>query len=1602
MPGSSRLSGFAASLILVGGAGWGFSHTLPCSAMTTFAEVTEEAGVQHAGPSFGASWGDFNGDGWPDLWVGNHYTKPNLYVNRKDGTFSDVVDEVSTAEIRDTHGAAWADFDNDGDQDLIEIVGGANANFLHRNDSGIFTEVAQQYGIDLPGSRSRTPLWIDWNRDGKLDLAIAQAQGSATYPMVLRNTGSAFADATPDTGVPFQATTSAFLTDLTGDEIADLAFIGAGTRQFPGSLYDTSTTPFQLRNDLTVSVPGVSDASFADFNGDLKVDAFATRAASPEQLVSASESEIRFSMVANGDETSTTFRTDGVIKVAVFPGSQIQQVVVGADGAFFPQTATPELAPGSFYLSLDPGNTSTHGIKPHVAGTDQASYIGFDTATGTWTLSLSSQAAASNNYIVTSSRPITGATAVNYNAYPYLPNPTLLLRADQGFADRTAQGGVDAGMPCPSVVSGDFDNDMDLDIYLGCSLGVSNYPNILLENVGNGEFRQVAGAAGASGTDAGRTESVAVADYDNDGFLDLFVTNGNGPYPFNSGPHQLFRNLGNANHWIEIDLAGTASNRDAVGATVYVTAGSITQMREQGGGIHSYSQNHQRLHFGLAGNTSASSIEVVWPNGNRQKINNVPADQILRIVEDDADMDGIADSADNCPTVPNSFQSDIDNDGQGDACEAPEANGLWVESGIPRTVVHIYGLYFSQSNTQVSFDGVPAPDFSVASMSHIVATVPTGWTSGAVTIGTPFGEDTTPAKPEFIDRGGGLIYDVAQGITWLQDANYALSSGFDSDGLMSWAQATSWASGLNYSDTSRNHTLTGWRLPSGMNPDGSGPCFGFECTQSEMGHLFHVSRIKKLSPGPFINHKINAYWSSAGRPPKSGTAWLFTFGSGKQDYTGPFEELLTANAWAVHDGDIGGSAPVANDDTYLTNGSTITLDVTDNDVDLDDGLDKSSVSIVRTPSFGRLLSVSQGKVVYEYTGNDPVLDTFTYQVHDTSGAVSNAATVSITAGMADSNADGITDAVASALGLDPGAPDGDTDGDTIRDADELGPDVNHPLDSDSDGLIDALEPGDSALNAGMVSGLRLPVNNSYTTVSITTSTGQFRNVSIQPSTGGPAGFTFPFGNMSYTIETQPASSVKVRIRLSSTLPESLTLFKVSQSNAYTPLDSSRWRQIDASTVELNLTDGDSATDEDALPDGTIVDPVAFAVPASQPPPTESTPGTAGGGGGCTIGQTDYPDPLLLLIGAFSFFHVVLRRSRLRYRRAGPHTLLAVAVLALTVRDAESATFQGLGDLAGGMFSSKAFGVSADGTTVVGQSNSADGYQAFIWTSTGGMQPLGFLPDGHFSSAAGVSANGQIVIGHAVTGDVQQAFRWTKATGINVLYAGSGGGISSSATAVSDNGNVVAGWSGTVSDMEAFSWTAAGGWVNLGRLPGSGYSSGANGLSSDGSVVVGTSGTPRPSTEACRWTAPGSPENLGDLPGSTLFSQANAVSADGAVIVGRGNSSNGTEAFRWTADGGMQGLGDLPGGSFESVALDVSDNGGQIVGWSRTAARIEAFLWDSTNGMQSLQTVLISQGAVLDGWTLKYAAGISADGRTVVGTGVNALGQEEGFIAVLDP
>lgn len=215
----------------------------------------------------------------------------------------------------------------------------------------------------------------------------------------------------------------------------------------------------------------------------------------------------------------------------------------------------------------------------------------------------------------------------------------------------------------------------------------------------------------------------------------------------------------------------------------------------------------------------------------------------------------------------------------------------------------------------------------------------------------------TTAQAALHDRGGGLIYDDVLNITWLQDANYAKTSGYwqqdpnfaitvgyHADGLMTWAEATTWAATLSIYVAVNNVTYDDWRLPTvrpvngqsfnfNQSNDGSTD-YGFNITSpsSELAYMFYVNLGNVgyyttdgalsgcyVDPnntcldnvGPFTNlHSDRSYWSDTSYTPNPGDKLNFTMGWGRQQ---PVLDVNYQYAWAVRDGDV---AAIPEPETY--------------------------------------------------------------------------------------------------------------------------------------------------------------------------------------------------------------------------------------------------------------------------------------------------------------------------------------------------------------------------------------------------------------------------------------------------------------------------------------------------------------------------------------------------------------------------------------------------------------------------------------------------------------------------------------------------------------
>jgi len=208
----------------------------------------------------------------------------------------------------------------------------------------------------------------------------------------------------------------------------------------------------------------------------------------------------------------------------------------------------------------------------------------------------------------------------------------LLMNQKDFFEDKTAQMGL-------AVVCGqytgwggllfDYDCDGYLDIFVANGNAHHEYTeeDVLMRNNGKGQFVDVADASGAyfRQKDVGR--GVTCGDYDNDGDLDVLVIN------LNARPRLLRNQGGNGRSWLMIDarLAGTQSV--ALGARIKVTSGALEQIRDLIPVTGFLSQADPRCHFGLGSASQADQVEIRWPDGRTTQLSNVPANQLLKLVQ---------------------------------------------------------------------------------------------------------------------------------------------------------------------------------------------------------------------------------------------------------------------------------------------------------------------------------------------------------------------------------------------------------------------------------------------------------------------------------------------------------------------------------------------------------------------------------------------------------------------------------------------------------------------------------------------------------------------------------------------------------------------------------------------------------------------------------------------------------------------------------------------------------------------------------------------------------------------------------------------------------
>ncbi|MFQ5766506.1 MAG: FG-GAP-like repeat-containing protein [Acidobacteriota bacterium] len=265
-----------------------------------FTDVTRRAGLARpALPTQTGVWADYDGDGDLDLFVGNEgerraegmrFFDDNLFRNNGDGTFTDVAEEAGVANHRWVKGAAWGDFDNDGDPDLY--VSNIGPNRLYRNNGdGTFKDIAGELGVTEPVGRSFGTWFFDYDNDGDLDLFViaylagmkdiaADIMGRTkgdprSWPRLYRNDGGRFTDVTVSAGLDHpHLPMGASFGDINEDGYPDI-YLGTGAPAYeafmPNVMYlnnkDGTFTDITFTAGFGHLQKG-HGISFADFDND--------------------------------------------------------------------------------------------------------------------------------------------------------------------------------------------------------------------------------------------------------------------------------------------------------------------------------------------------------------------------------------------------------------------------------------------------------------------------------------------------------------------------------------------------------------------------------------------------------------------------------------------------------------------------------------------------------------------------------------------------------------------------------------------------------------------------------------------------------------------------------------------------------------------------------------------------------------------------------------------------------------------------------------------------------------------------------------------------------------------------------------------------------------------------------------------------------------------------------------------------------------------------------------------------------------------------------------------------------------------------------------
>jgi hypothetical protein len=523
---------------------------------------------------------------------------------------------------------------------FVDVARSAGITFQHDNAAS-----PEKYLIETMGAGCA---WIDYNQDGLLDLYLVNSAATELYkpkqPLrsaLYRNNGDgSFTDVTGKAGVGADRLfgMGVAVGDYDNDGFPDLLVLGYGRCILYHNNGDATFSDVTAR--AGVGNPGrwASSAAWFDYDNDGRLDVVVSNYVdwSPERNFYCGDrgpglrsychpddfhSQPPTLYHNNGDGTFTDVSKSSGVGLKGGNGLGVVTFDYDNDGWQDIFVANDHMPNFLFHNNRD----GTFSEVAYVAGVAVSSDGQFEAGMGT---DAADTAGGGRMDVI-----VTHLDMQLARFYRNLGDQTFddaTLRSKIGYATYHMSGFGTRFM--------DYNNDGARDIFMANGHVLDNIqryhadtryaePKLMFHNNGQGIFENVSDRLGLDFQLPRVSRGAAVGDFDNDGDLDILVNN-NGQAP------QLLRNDGgNANHWLEILLIGTQSNRDGVGARLKVSAGDLILYDQRKGGMSYQSAQDPRLHFGLGQHSTVDAVEILWPSGTTTKLASLESNRIIAIKE---------------------------------------------------------------------------------------------------------------------------------------------------------------------------------------------------------------------------------------------------------------------------------------------------------------------------------------------------------------------------------------------------------------------------------------------------------------------------------------------------------------------------------------------------------------------------------------------------------------------------------------------------------------------------------------------------------------------------------------------------------------------------------------------------------------------------------------------------------------------------------------------------------------------------------------------------------------------------------------------------------